>query len=205
MLASLILLLAAGADGPARAPDLVDVTEVVPGLVLDIRYATENNFTKARLYDSARCLLRLKVAERLAAAQKILKAKGYAIKVFDCYRPFSVQKRMWDLVPVRGLVAPPSLGGSNHNRGAAVDASLVALDGSPVEMPTDFDDFGKAARINSRLPSEKAQRHRTILQDAMVRAGFKTMYMEWWHFDSDDALEYKTLDVPFASLPPKGP
>lgn len=201
-LAALALLSAAPAAPAAKDPDaLVDATGVVPGLVLDLRYATENNFTKTRLYDAARCLVRPKVAEKLARAQQTLQKKGYALKAFDCYRPFSVQKKMWELMPVRGLVAPPSNGGSNHNRGAAVDVSLVRLDGSPVEMPTDFDDFGKAARINSKLPSEPAQRHRTILQDAMMRAGFKPMYMEWWHFDDEDALRYKTLDLPLASAP----
>jgi zinc D-Ala-D-Ala dipeptidase len=188
---------------PGDASELVDATAVVPGLVLDLRYATVNNFAKVRLYDAARCLLRPKVAQKLAKAQKLLAKKGYALKAFDCYRPFSVQKKMWEIVPVRGLVASPEKGGSNHNRGAAVDASLARLDGSPVEMPTDFDDFSKAARINSKLPSEAAQRHRTVLQDAMTRAGFKTMYMEWWHFDDEDALDYKTLDIPLdANLPP---
>jgi len=185
-----------GAAKPAAEPELVDAVEAVPGLVLDIRYATEKNFTKQKLYPAARCLLRPQVARDLARAQALLKPKGYGLKVFDCYRPFSVQKRMWEAMPVRGLVAPPDGGGSHHNRGAAVDLTLIKLDGSEVEMPTDFDDFGKAARINSTLPSKAAQRHRTVLQDAMLRAGFKVMYMEWWHFDAESPLQYKTLDVP---------
>jgi zinc D-Ala-D-Ala dipeptidase len=198
-----LCLQAATPAHPGDAGALVDAAAMVSGLQLDIRYATENNFTKTRLYDVARCLLRPKTAHKLAKAQKLLKKKGYALKAFDCYRPFSAQKAMWAKVPVRGLVASPAAGGSNHNRGAAVDVSLARLDGTAVEMPTDFDDFGKAARINSRLPTEEAQRHRTILQDAMTRAGFATMYMEWWHFDDPDALDYPTLDVPLdASLPP---
>ena len=187
--------LSAAAPPPSPAP-LVDATLAVPGLALDLRYATENNFLKRKLYEAPRCLLRPSVASRLAAAQAALRAKGYGLKVFDCYRPFSVQKVMWDAVPQRGLVAPPSLGGSNHNRGAAVDASLIRLDGSSVEMPTDFDDFGKAARTNSSLPSKAAQRHRAILQEAMASAGFKLMYMEWWHFDDPEALRFSTLDEP---------
>ncbi|HEY3450559.1 MAG TPA: M15 family metallopeptidase [Myxococcales bacterium] len=181
---------------PPASPELVDATKVVDGLALDIRYATENNFTGKKLYDAARCLLRPRVAAGLAQAQALLKPKGYGLKVFDCYRPFSVQKKMWEAMPVRGLVAPPAKGGSNHNRGAAVDITLIKLDGSAVEMPTEYDDFGRAARINSPLPSKAAQRHRTILQDAMMRSGFKPMYMEWWHFDAEDPLQYKTLDLP---------
>lgn len=181
---------------PPPPPELVDAVEAVPGLALDVRYATENNFTGKKLYDVARCLLRPQVAKDLAKAQAFLKPKGYGLKVFDCYRPFSVQKKMWEVMPVNGLVAPPAKGGSNHNRGAAVDITLIKLDGSEVEMPTGYDDFGKAARINSTLPTKEAQRHRTILQDAMIRAGFKPMYMEWWHFDADTPLQYKTLDVP---------
>ncbi len=194
-------LLAPLASPPPEAPAgdaLVDAAERVPGLVLDLRYATDDNFLKRRLYlaPHPRCLLRASVAARLAAAQAALRPRGFGLKVFDCYRPFSVQKVMWDAVPQRGLVAPPSLGGSNHNRGAAVDASLVRLDGSPVAMPTDFDDFSKAARINSKLPPPEAQRHREILQSAMAAAGFKLMFMEWWHFDDPDAVRFRTLDEP---------
>ena len=184
---------------PAPAPELVDATKVVDGLVLDVRYATERNFTKVKLYEAARCLLRPAVARKLAQAQALLRRKGYRLKAFDCYRPLSVQKKMWAVKPVRGLVAPPWGGGSNHNRGAAVDVSLVRLDGSEVEMPTDFDFFGKAARVNSTLPSKAAQKHRWILQDAMIKAGFKLMYMEWWHFDDPDALRYRSLDLPLAA------
>jgi len=199
-------LVAAGAGAPpaaraapAAAPELVDAAEVVPGLVLDIRYATENNFTGKKLYDAARCLLRPQVAANLAKAQALLAPKGYGLKVFDCYRPFSVQKKLWEAKPVRGLVASPAKGGSNHNRGAAVDLTLIRLDGSEVEMPTEYDDFGKAARVNSTLPSKAAQAHRAILQAAMVRSGFKLMYMEWWHFDAENPLQYKTLDVPLVA------
>lgn len=204
MLTSAVLALCiaaapAAASGPGEA-SLVDATEVIPDLVLDIRYATPNNFARQVLYDRARCLLQRKVAARLAQAQEILKAKGYGLKAFDCYRPFSVQKKMWGLIPVRGLVAPPSLGGSNHNRGAAVDVSLVKHDGSAVEMPTEYDDFGRAARIDSKLPTAAARLHRMILQDAMMRAGFKLMYMEWWHFDDPDALAYPHLDIPLAAV-----
>lgn len=197
-LAALALaLLSPLASPPTPAePALVDAAERVPGLVLDLRYATENNFLKRRLYRAPRCLLRPGVAARLAAAQAALRPLGFGLKVFDCYRPFSVQKILWDAVPQRGLVAPPALGGSNHNRGAAVDASLVRLDGSPVAMPTDFDDFSKTARINSMLPTREAQRHREILQSAMTAAGFKLMFMEWWHFDDPDALRFRALDDP---------
>jgi D-alanyl-D-alanine dipeptidase len=191
------------AASPSKAPQgeaagLVDATTIVPGLVLDLRYATENNFLKRRLYDAPVCLLRKPVAERLAVAQRALAEKGLRLKVFDCYRPFSVQKAMWALKPQRGFVAPPALGGSNHNRGAAVDVSLVGRDGNELEMPTPFDDFTRAAFSRSDLPSAAAKKNRGVLQSALSTAGFKGVTMEWWHFDAPDALEYKTLDEPLA-------
>lgn len=188
--------------GLAQKPSsekLIDATSVVPGLAVDIRYATPNNFTKQALYDSACCLLRPQVAAKLARAQELLIGQGFRLKTWDCYRPLSVQKIMWDIMPVKGLVASPQ-NGSNHNRGAAVDVTLVYPDGQPVKMPTEFDDFSKAARAFSTLPSSKAQRHRAILQKAMKKAGFLTISSEWWHFNAAHARKYSLLDIPLSSL-----
>lgn len=201
----LTLLLASAPVEPARAapkaaapterPALVDATTVVPDLVLDLRYATENNFLKQRLYPRAICLLRPETAERLARAQAALKAQGFRLKMFDCYRPLSVQRQMWDAMPVRGLVAPPDKG-SNHNRGTAVDVTLVTLEGEEVSMPTDFDTFTREAWATSPLPPAEARKNRDILRKAMLDAGFTGIRMEWWHFNAPNARRFPTLDVP---------
>ncbi len=177
-------------------PQLVDAAEVVDGLLLDIRYATAQNFVGRPLYAKARCLLLPGVAKRLAKAQALLRAKGYALKVYDCYRPRSIQRALWEAHPVRGEVAPPGGKGSNHNRGAAVDVGLARLDGGDVAMPTEYDDFSEAAWAASERPSAEAKRHRAILQDAMRRAGFTTIKREWWHFDAPEGREAAPLDQP---------
>ncbi len=130
-----LLLLAGCATSPKNPADLVDVQRVIPNIVLDIRYATTNNFTGQTLYPVARCCLRREAADRLREVQVQLKPLGLKLKVFDGYRPLSVQKKMWEVYPHEGFVADPAKG-SRHNRGAAVDLTLIKLDGTEVPMPT---------------------------------------------------------------------
>ncbi|MFN7132812.1 MAG: M15 family metallopeptidase [Myxococcales bacterium] len=196
LLAVLLAAAPAGASPAPKAPQLVDATAVVPELALELRYATEDNFLKKRLYERPVCLLRPEVAQRLARAQRTLMKQGFRLKAWDCYRPLSVQREMWNAVPVRGLVAPPDRGGSNHNRGAAIDCTLVTLAGEPVEMPTDFDSFTREAHATSPLPSKAARRHRDLLRAAMLEAGFTPVRLEWWHYDAPDAKSFPTLDAP---------
>src|SRR5262249_44323001 len=142
-------LLLACAQRPA--PELVDVTTLDPTIRLDLRYARPDNFTGVAVYPSARCLLRRDAAERLARVQRPLVAEGLGLVVWDCYRPFSVQERFWTLVPDERYVARPvrsdgrPVGGSKHNRGAAIDVTLLDAAGQPLEMPTGFDDFSARA------------------------------------------------------------
>ena len=177
------LLLAVGLAGcGGRGDTLTPIQAVAPSIRLDIRYATENNFTHQKLYDKAECLLRPEVAEKLAGVQRDLAAQGLGLKVFDCYRPLAVQRRMWALVADERYVANPAKG-SRHNRGAAVDLTLVRADGSEVPMPSPYDDFSERAhRDYNDLPAE-AIRNRALLEQAMVRHGFIGLPTEWWHFD----------------------
>ncbi len=186
------------------APEpLIDATSVVPDLVVELRYATADNFLERKVYpDEARCLLRKSAAERLAKAAESLRARGFRLKVYDCYRPRSVQWEMWKILPKPGYVADPRKG-SNHNRGAAVDLTLVTLDGKDVEMPTPFDFFGPASHHGYSGGSEKARRNRETLREAMESAGFVKNRMEWWHYDLPDASKYPVLDEPFSRLPPR--
>lgn len=194
--AALAAVLAAGcaAAGP-RPPKavLTDVAAAVPGVRLDIRYATPDNFTKAVVYPAARCLLRPEAAAALARVQADLAPDG--LKVWDCYRPLSVQKRFWELVPDPRYVADPKKG-SRHNRGAAVDLTLVDAAGRELEMPTGYDDFSEAAHRSSTAGTPAARANAKRLEEAMAKQGFKGLATEWWHFDFSGWEAFPLLDVP---------
>lgn len=199
MSAALVLALALAAapvPGPAADPDpLVDAAKVVPGLDVSMRYATEDNFLHRAVYPKgARCLLRRSVAKRLAAAARWLAPKGYRLRVWDCYRPHSVQEAMWKLVPKPGYVANPKTG-SNHNRGTAVDLTLITQDGGEVEMPTGFDSFTPQAHQDDTSSSPAARAHRDLLHRAMRQAGFYAINHEWWHYNAPHARSFAILDA----------
>ena len=177
---------------------LVEARARVPGLVVELRYATEDNFLGRAVYpEGARCLLLPGVVERLVRVAGALEAHGFHLKAWDCYRPIHVQWAMWKLVPRKGYVADPRTG-SNHNRGGAVDVTLVTLDGAPVEMPTPFDTFGPAAHHGSTAGTAQARANRETLRQAMVDAGFRPNRMEWWHYDAPEARGAPVLDVPLS-------
>ncbi|CAN5356139.1 M15 family metallopeptidase [soil metagenome] len=156
-----------------------------PSLLLDIRYATPDNFLARAVYDAARCLLVPDAARRLLAVEEVLRAQGYRLLVWDCYRPHSVQTYVAD--PVKG---------SRHNRGAAVDVGLVSLDDSSVTLPTAHDDFTpQAHRDATDLPAE-AIANRERLERAMVDAGWIPLSSEWWHFDAPDWEDHPLRDEP---------
>jgi len=192
----LSLLIIAGCATPQRPDDLVDVQKTIPGVVLDIRYATTNNFTGQQLYPFAGCYLRRAAAEKLAAAQAELKPLGYGLKIYDGYRPLSVQRKMWEVFPKPGYVADPKKG-SRHNRGAAVDVTLIRLsDGTELPMPTPYDDFTPKAHRNYKdLPVEVIQ-NRELLERVLTQHGFVGLPTEWWHFDDRDWRNYPLLDIP---------
>lgn len=183
----------------AQRPDLVDIRTIIPDVILDIRYATTNNFTGQVLYPSTDCFLVREVALALKGVDDDLRQQGFRIKIYDGYRPLSVQRKMWRICPNPQYVADPRKG-SRHNRGYAVDVTLVDCEGRPVQMPTEFDDFSKKAHRNYRRLPAAAIRHRTILEQAMVKQGFIPMKTEWWHFDYRGYENKPNLDIPFDSL-----
>ena len=148
----------------------------------DLRYATENNFLKAAVYPCAECYTRVKTARALISANDELMQQGYRIRFFDCYRPNSVQYKMWEIVPNPQYVANP-VKGSIHNKGGAVDITLETLDGVALDMGTDFDFFGRRAyHDNTDLP-EEVLRNRRLLKQTMERHGFWSIRTEWWHYN----------------------
>ena len=179
---------------------LIDIRKVNSKIALDIRYATTNNFLKRKLYPTARCVLRGAAARRLSQVQQDLEKKGFGLKVYDCYRPLSVQKLMWKVKPDSRYVANPA-NGSRHNRGAAVDLTLVDRNGKELEMPTGFDDFTVKAHRNYTGASAQAKKNRKLLEDAMKKYGFIPLPTEWWHFDAPGWDKFVILDVSFGAIP----
>jgi zinc D-Ala-D-Ala dipeptidase len=179
-----------------RSPDnLVEVQRVIPNVVLDIRYATTNNFTGKKLYDSDRTLLRRATAHKLRDVQRELKEMGLGLKIYDAYRPISVQKKMWAVFPHEGYVANPAKG-SRHNRGAAVDVTLIQLgDGKELLMPSGYDEFTEKAHRNYDKASAPAIRNRELLERVMEKHGFVGLPTEWWHFDDVNWKSYELLDI----------
>lgn len=153
----------------------------------DMKYATEDNFLKAKVYDCAACYLRLKTVKALIKANSSFKKLGYSIKIFDCYRPLSIQKRMWEIVPNPSYVANPAKG-SIHNRGGAVDIALIDFEGNEIDFGTGFDFFGKEASHSYKKLPKKVLNNRKLLRKIMEENGFKALESEWWHYDFTGAL-----------------
>ena len=161
--------------------------------VYDLRYATENNFLKAKVYDCAECYTRVKTARALLLANKEFMDKGFKIKFFDCYRPNDVQYKMWAIVPNPQYVANP-VKGSIHNKGGAVDITLTTLDGEELDMGTDFDFFGKRAyHDNLDLPKNILD-NRLLLKETMEKHGFWSIRTEWWHYNLGTASNDKVAN-----------
>ncbi|MGE5409341.1 MAG: M15 family metallopeptidase [Clostridiales bacterium] len=174
---------------------IVPLRSIDSTIVFDVRYATTNNFTGKILYPTSKVYLRKTVAEKLSEAEKYLIEKyNLRLKVFDGYRPLSVQKKLWEIVPDENFVANPAKG-SRHNRGAAVDLTLIDSLGNELEMGTPYDDFTKKANRNYPDLSDLERRNRSILDEAMEKFGFEPLMTEWWHFDYSGWKNYSVLDV----------
>ncbi len=150
-------------------------------IVLDMRYATTNNFVEEQLYDCGRCFLRPEAAQALAAANKELQAKGYSFKMYDCFRPLPVQQKLWDKFQNPSYVTPPSKG-SMHNRGLAVDLTIVDEKGEELDMGTEFDFFGEEAHHTYTKHSKEINQNRKLLKETIEAHGFKGIRTEWWHY-----------------------
>jgi D-alanyl-D-alanine dipeptidase len=194
----------------ARAAGFVDVRNVVPDAVIDLRYATTNNFTHTQLYPSdARCLVHQDLAPGLAAAAASLRPQGHVLVFWDCYRPHDVQVKLYNVVPNPAWVARPGPYATSHVSGRSVDVTFTGLQQQcPSErqvqglcladMGTDFDDFtARAQAFATQGVSVEAQANRKSLRDAMIYGGLTVYSGEWWHFDGPGAnVQRPILDVP---------
>lgn len=184
------------ASAAIAAPDeqLVEVTpENVPGVVLDLRYATTNNITGKILYPAARAYLRQETIRKLRRVARELEEHGYRLVIWDAWRPASAQRALWNARPDGKFLTPPSKI-SRHRRGTSVDLSLADAFGKILEMPSEFDEFNaKADEDFSDVPKELAKRAR-ILRATMFNAGFSGVPDEWWHYDLRDWADYEPIE-----------
>jgi D-alanyl-D-alanine dipeptidase len=172
----------------------VNLKDYSKDFVYDMKYATSDNFLKAKVYDCAECFLRLKTIKALLAANADFMKKGYKIKIFDCYRPLDIQKKMWKIVSNPSFVADPNKG-SVHNRGGAVDITLVDAHGNELEMGTAFDFFGMEASHDYKNISPEIRNNRDFLKKTMIDNGFNLFKSEWWHYNLKSALKENISNI----------
>ena len=170
--------------------DFVRLKDLSSDFVYELKYATPDNFLKQAVYDCGECYLRKSTAEALVKANKAFIQLGYRIKLFDCYRPLSVQKKMWKILPGTHYVANPAKG-SKHNRGAAVDLTLVDAQGKELNMGTPFDFFGKEAHHTYTEHSKEVLENRKLLKETLDKYNFKSIYSEWWHYEYRPEMQSK--------------
>ena len=185
--------------------ELVRVKEFIPDIVFDLKYNTTDNFTDQKLYSADECYLAAIVVDRLKLVQDSLCTirehngisypRGLGLKIWDGYRPRTVQFLMWEIIPDATYVADPAKG-SLHNRGAAVDVTLVdRATGKELDMPTGFDDFTERAHHSFSQLSQNVLANRTLLKDLMVNVGGFSVYSaEWWHYSLPQASRFPLLD-----------
>jgi D-alanyl-D-alanine dipeptidase len=172
--------------GDLNDTTFVNLNDYSLDFVYEMKYATEDNFLKAKVYDCAECYLRFKTVKALIKANSKFIKKGYRIKLYDCYRPLDIQKKMWTIVSNPTYVANPSKG-SIHNRGGAVDISLVDSNGVELDMGTPFDFFGIEASHNNKNLSKEILDNRKLLKKIMLQSDFQSFDSEWWHYNMKNA------------------
>ncbi|WP_316750288.1 M15 family metallopeptidase [Pedobacter gandavensis] len=180
--------------------ELLELEKEIPGIALDIRYATNNNFMKIAVYKQARAFARKPVVLQLQKVQAVLAKQGYGLKIYDAYRPYTATKTLYLKAANKNFVANPKVG-SRHNRACAIDLTLVNLKtGKELEMPTPYDSFSPLAAANYLKLPAAALKNRNLLIQVMQAHGFRVLSNEWWHFDFRGWRNYDLLDIPFEQL-----
>ncbi len=168
--------------------DLIRLLDMDSEFIIDLRYATSNNFTKQKVYNSGECYINKSTAALLIKAKNIAKEKGYLMKVWDAYRPISAQERFWEILPDNNFVAyPPDMKvltvfKPSHMNGLCVDITLTDLNGNDIPMPSEFDDFSEKASLSCPTLREEERNNAVYLKSVMESVGFKPYSGEWWHF-----------------------
>lgn len=180
--------------------ELIEIKKAIPNIKLDIRYATKNNFMQQVMYKQARAFARKPVVESLKKIQKELNKKGYGLKIFDGYRPYAITVEFYKKASDKNFVANPAKG-SKHNRGCAVDLTLINLKtGKELVMPTPYDSFSAAAAAKYENVSPEARKNRDFLIAVMAKYQMNVLENEWWHYDFSGWRNYDLMDIPFEKL-----
>jgi len=198
---SLVFVLSSGL-ARAQVEQLVELVKVDPTLRLDIRYASDRNFMGFPLYTEPRAFLQKEAAQALKSVNRELQREGLGLLILDAYRPLAVTQLMWDKTPPekRAYVADPKKG-SRHNRGAAVDLTIVDLStGKPLPMPSYYDDFSEKAHHSYQGGTAEQRANRAKLRRIMEKYGFEALANEWWHYDFDGWEKYPILDKSFQEI-----
>ena len=163
----------------------VKISDYIPNIFIDLKYATDENITGTPIYTFTEPYLRYGTVKKLEIAYEQLQAQGYSLKIWDGYRPLSAQYKLWEVMPDGRYIANPYTGFSNHQRGNAVDLTLVKEDGVEIPMPTGFDDFSSLADRNYDDLDSETRDNVLILEKAMTEAGFEGYFAEWWHYSDE--------------------
>jgi D-alanyl-D-alanine dipeptidase len=179
---------------------LLELKKVIPGIIIDMPYATVHNFTHTILYRNPVAYLHDAPANALKEIQEDLRKKGLALKIYDAFRPFSVTCVMWRLVPDRHYTANPRKG-SNHNRGLAVDVTIINLKtGKELDMGTAYDCFNDSAHHAFTNLPEHVLANRRLLKYEMWKHGFGLVPTEWWHYQWHNDQDYEVIDLEFDDI-----
>jgi D-alanyl-D-alanine dipeptidase len=184
---------------------MTELKQMIPNIIYELRYASRKNFMKKRMYprNTTYTFLRLPAARALQAVQLDLNTKGLGLKIWDAYRPYSVTVSFWELIKDERYVADPKKG-SGHNRGIAVDLTLIDLaSGKELDMGTGFDNFTDTAHHDFQNLSSLVLDNRQILKTAMEKHGFIPFSTEWWHYSLPNSTPFELLDIPFKTLKKK--
>ena len=188
--------------GPSAAIEhnFVTVGLIDPPLLQEIRYATACNFTGRTLYPFPAAFVHRDVAAASQNVQEELAREGLGLKIFDGYRPISVQAKMWELVRDERYVSDPGKSKGRHTRGTAVDVTLVDRAGNELKMPTAYDDFTEKAHRFSKKWNAQERKNSLKLEAIMKKHGFIPFPYEWWHFDYKDWEKSPPFDISFEDL-----
>lgn len=184
---------------PAAEPSedtFVDIREYLPDVQVELKYATEDNFTGQIIYDFDAPFLRYGSVKKLAMVQEELRSMGLSLKIWDGFRPVSAQFTLWEVFPDPTYVANPNVGYSSHSRGNTIDLTVVDQQGRELPMPTGFDDFSALADRNYSDCEEQKAVNARLLQDIMEKHGFSGYFGEWWHYSDTQQYPVETCFDP---------
>jgi len=182
---------------PDRAPgEFVRLRDYIPDIVIDLKYATSNNFTGAVVYDYSDVYLRYSTVLKLMEVQNELRQQGYKLKIWDGFRTIEAQRKLWQAKPDPNYVSNPDTGTNSHSRGNTVDVTLVNAEDREVEMPSGFDEFSTFGDRDYSDCTDSAAEHAKLLQSVMEKYGFQGLQSEWWHFTENSGYDVEKVFDP---------